>query len=106
MHDPKELPPFLDDLPDVFYRLDAAGRFVALNRAAEQVLGYPRQELLECSAFDHVHPQDRHRLRRGMQQAAAAGDTAVTRIEFRMLGRNGDIFHLEVNRRLFFAPDG
>jgi two-component system, NtrC family, sensor kinase len=106
MHDPKELPPFLDDLPDVFYRLDAAGRFVALNRAAEQVLGYPRQELLECSAFDHVHPQDRHRLRRGMQQAAAAGDTAVTRIEFRMLGRNGDIFHLEVNRRLVFAPDG
>jgi diguanylate cyclase (GGDEF)-like protein/PAS domain S-box-containing protein len=48
----------LDALPDAVCVVDPEGRFLYVNRAFEQILGYPPDALLGRRAFELVHPDD------------------------------------------------
>ena len=65
--EPSDLPPILENAPDIVYALDAEGIFLSLNLAVEPVLGYRREELLGLSVFDYMHPDDVGPLRTSME---------------------------------------
>jgi PAS domain S-box-containing protein len=72
---------------DVIAVADFDGNFTRLNPAAEQVLGYTKEELLELPYLDLVHPDDRERTAR---EAAAIGRGKTTQsFENRFVRKDG-----------------
>ncbi len=58
---PSTLPPLgeiLDLLPDVVCVVDAEGRYLAVNAAFEQLIGYRPDEVLGRRMIELVHPED------------------------------------------------
>ena len=41
------------------FQTDAAGRWVFLNRAWEEITGFPVMGTLETNFLDYIHPEDR-----------------------------------------------
>lgn len=57
-----KLPPLADLLnllPDAVCVVDADGRFLFVSASFKRILGYTPVEVLGCSAFELVHPDDR-----------------------------------------------
>ena len=74
-------------------------RFVYLNEAALQMVGYPAVELLgRRGPLDIVHPGDRAVMERNLQQRLA-GDLDAVRYSLRVLRMDGAIVHLDVHGR-------
>lgn len=96
------LPSILENLPDIVYSLDPQGKVLSVNRAVQAILGYEPGELIGTSVFELVHPEDRPQVRASFAEAFSAGDEGVRMVEFRMLGKSGQIRHFEVNRRVLF----
>jgi len=94
--------PILENLPDIVYALDPQGKVLSVNRAVRTALGYEPQELIGISVFELVHPEDRPRVQASFAQALLERDEAVRTVEFRMVGKSGQIGHFEVNRRVLF----
>ena len=67
-----DLPPILENAPDVVYAFDAEGRILSLNKAVEAILGYAREEMLGQSVFSYIHPEDHERIRTGMEESIRA----------------------------------
>jgi PAS domain S-box-containing protein len=73
--------------PDVIAVADFDGRFRRLNPAAEQVLGYPREELLARPYLDFVHPDDRERTT--AEAAAISRGRATLSFQNRYIRKDG-----------------
>lgn len=97
-----DLPPILENAPDIVYAFDAEGRFCSLNNAVEPLLGYARAEMLGQSVFDYIHPDDHQHIRDSVAESARDRDSGVKSIALRMLHKNGQVRYFEVNRRLVF----
>jgi len=100
-----DLPPILENAPDIVYAFDAEGRFLSLNLAVEPVLGYAREELLGRTVFDYMHPDDVEPMRASMEESARARDTGMRLVDVRMLHKSGAVRYFEINRRLIFSGD-
>ncbi len=100
-----DLPPILENAPDIVYAFDAEGKFLSLNLAVEPILGYRREELLGCSVFDYMHPDDVEPMRTSMAESISARDTGMRLVDLRMLHKSGAVRYFEINRRLVFAGD-
>ncbi len=59
-------------------------KFLYLNRATEEILGYAPAELLEADFWSVIHPEDRELVRR-MRQARLEGQPVPERYEFRVV---------------------
>ncbi|TVS16449.1 MAG: PAS domain-containing sensor histidine kinase [Gammaproteobacteria bacterium] len=66
--------------PDLLCILDVDGRFLELNPAWEQTLGFPREELLVQPALDLVHPDDQQALRAELLQRKTGPVHVTTRL--------------------------
>jgi len=73
---------------DLFAIADMEGRFVRLNPAWEQVLGYSVEELTGRSFIDFVHPEDRERTEAEAASLAEGGNESVA-FENRYRNRDG-----------------
>ena len=98
----EQLLPGTENVPDIVYALDEKGAFVSLNKAAEDILGYSKSELVGVSTFQFIHPDDRAGVKAGLEESMRKRDQDVRRFEFRMLAKSGEVKYFEVNRRLVF----
>jgi len=84
------------------------GYFQQLNETWEKVLGFTRQELMQKSYLDFVHPEDRDKTLRLIQEKLSQGEMAIS-FENRYLCKDGGVVWLEwtsqpiPEKRLTFA---
>jgi PAS domain S-box-containing protein len=74
---------------DLLCSVDAYGRFLWLNRAWEEVLGWSRQELMAETLVDFVHPEDVAATRRVMGRVGEA-DLELAEFDNRCRTKDGD----------------
>ncbi len=89
----------VENVPDVLYSLNPAGKFLSLSPALEMNLGYKPAELVGTSVFDLIHPEDRERIKRGYLESMGSGKAGLRRAEFRMLTKSGTVRHYEIRGR-------
>jgi PAS domain S-box-containing protein len=80
--------PGFDIERDLLCTSDARGYFVTLNQAWEQVLGWPREELLSRPLIEFVHPDDRERTAAESARVSEA-DSEMVGFENRYRARDG-----------------
>lgn len=83
---------------DAIFTLDTEGRFTSLNRAAEQLTGYSRTEILARKAADLVPPEF-HGLMEEMLARKISG-VDVTDYEIDLLVKQGRRVPVEISARL------
>ena len=91
-----------ENIPDIVYSFDPTGNLLSLNPATESVLGYKPSEFIGRNVMTLIHPDDRERIKSSIEQSVREGDKSVRTIEFRMISKQGEVKHFEVNRRLVF----
>jgi PAS domain S-box-containing protein len=74
---------------------DRSGRLTAINRAAEEITGYRRAELLTRSLFDVLAPERRAEAQH-LFERLLAGEEAPTRFETALVARDGRRVPLEM----------
>ena len=85
---------------DIVIAVDLEGRFTAVNKTAQQVSGYTRDELLATSMVDLLAPEDAGRVRdivSGMLAGVSIGQHNLTAI-----AKDGRRVELEIASRLIF----
>jgi PAS domain S-box-containing protein len=77
----------IDSFPDVFFVIQATGKFLHWGRNPEKVLGYTREETMAMeSALEIVAEEDRPLAAHAIEEAFTRGNTAV---EVNLLHRDG-----------------
>jgi PAS domain S-box-containing protein len=85
-----------DDAPIGMSLVDTAGRWLRVNRAFCQLLGYSSAELLATDIQSVTHPDDRAS-GEAIISRALAGTDPPSRIEKRYVHRDGDVVFTELN---------
>ena len=83
---------------DVIYSADVSGNFLAVNKAAVDLLGFTRDELLTMNFFERIAPEEAE----GTQEAlvrALDGEEAKP-VELQLVAKDGHRVHVEVAGRL------
>jgi PAS domain S-box-containing protein len=84
---------------DIVYTHDLTGNFTTINHAAETLLGYTRQEVLQMNVRDVVMPEQ-VQVAQEMIARKVAGDASRTEYELDVRSKTGRRVTLEVNTRL------
>lgn len=83
---------------DMVFSLDLQGRFLAVNKAAERITGYAREELLGMNFADLAASAHRDRVHQLVGEGIQ-GHSRGRRLELEILPKHGDGRVLEVNSR-------
>ncbi len=89
----------VDQLREVVFQTDLAGRWLLLNPAWEELTGHPVGESIGTHTPDYVHPDDRARHAREFE-ALVGRRKSSSRYEVRYLSRQGAARWVEVQARL------
>ncbi len=85
---------------DIVYTHDLAGNFTSLNKAAERITGYSRQEALKMNFADVIAPEDLDKARKMVQRKVA--ENVSTTYEIEVVTKNNERVALEVSTRLIY----
>jgi diguanylate cyclase (GGDEF)-like protein/PAS domain S-box-containing protein len=85
---------------DIVYTHDLAGNFTSLNKAAERITGYSRQEALKMNFADVIAPEDLDKARTMVQRKVA--ENVSTTYEIEVVTKNNERVTLEVSTRLIY----
>jgi PAS domain S-box-containing protein len=99
MTDEERFRDLFENANDVFYTHDLEGRITALNRRAEVVLGYTREEAIGKKAADIVPPEYLPLMQDALRQKLAGGESPTV-YEIEMIRKDGKPVRLEVSSRL------
>ncbi len=83
---------------DMVYTLDLEGNLTSLNKAAERITGYSREEALDMNFLQFVAPEHRDSARRLLGRRKA-GDSPTTD-EIEIVTREGQTIALEISTHL------
>lgn len=95
----------LENAPIGMAILSLDGRFDEVNQALEEIVGYPKSELLNLTCEQINHPDDLHSDEELMQGLLQGGQGSY-RIEKRFLHKNGDIIWVSITCSLFRDETG
>lgn len=85
---------------DAFYVHDMSGVYVSVNRAAEKLSGYRREEIIGKHFSDFMTPEYARQVQRQLQKKLdSAGETTY---EIEMITRKGKHVPVEISSRLIF----
>jgi PAS domain S-box-containing protein len=82
---------------DVLFAHDLEGRLTALNRAGEQILGYPREEACRLKLSELVAPEDRVAYAQAIEQLVGTADRG--HVEVAAAAKDGRRVVLRINLR-------
>ncbi|HEX4897043.1 MAG TPA: EAL domain-containing protein [Candidatus Limnocylindrales bacterium] len=88
----------VEGVREVIFRIDGDGRWALLNRAWEELTGYPVAESLGRPITDFIHPDDREIHAELARQIANGGWDEYTD-ELRFVGRDGKDIWVEAHTR-------
>ena len=91
-----------DQAPDGIFISDLAGRFTEVNRAACEMLGYAKSELIGKTIGDIIPPEDVDRLAAARDYLLSPGTSQVG--EWTLLKKDGTPVPVEVSANIL--PDG
>jgi len=91
-----------DNINDVVYVHDLAGRITEINDAAVPMSGYSRAELIGRNVVELVAPADRTRAVRAFRTMTASGAGATTVFTAEFVGKTGPPRILECSARLIY----
>ena len=83
---------WIDNAPDLYWSIDAQGRYTYLNRAWERLLGYRAEEMLGRSFADFQPEEEAGTNLARLRELAAA--PAPIQLESLLRKKNGDLAHL------------
>jgi len=84
----------VENFPDIIHSVDSNGIIVSTNKAAEELLGYSKKELVGKSVFE-IYPEEiATKVRAGFQQLKADG--FKTYMESKLLAKSGEIIDVEI----------
>jgi len=86
---------------DIIYTQDLAGNFTSVNKVAETVTGYTRDEILRMNFSEHFSEEDTARMRL-MTNKKLSGEVDSTSYEISVRGKHGRIVPLEVSTTLIY----
>ena len=84
------------------WSVDLRGNVMYSNPTVESILGYKPEELLDTPTFELIHPEDRHRHKVQMADAAASR-SGWSRLKLRWEHKNGTYRWLESNSTAMFS---
>ncbi|MEA2467406.1 MAG: hypothetical protein QOJ57_1532 [Thermoleophilaceae bacterium] len=96
---PRAIDPLLAVVPDAVVTIDARGRVVEWNPAAETIFGWPRSDALGRVAAEMIVPKLQRRAHRaGLKRVAGGGPPRVLgrRVEYTALRACGEEFPIEL----------
>ena len=93
-----------DNANDVICTYTAQGLFIAINRSAELVLGYSRDEAMQMHITDLVAPEHRARLEHMLLETVETGESTTFEAEF--VTREGQRVTLELDTHRVSLPGG
>ncbi|PKL68070.1 MAG: hypothetical protein CVV30_12060 [Methanomicrobiales archaeon HGW-Methanomicrobiales-1] len=64
--------------------------FLFINQQAEEISGYPHEELMKRELWDFIHPEDRERLKEAAARRFAGGHVSSA-FQARILRKNGEV---------------
>jgi PAS domain S-box-containing protein len=85
---------------DIIYIHDLAGNFISINKAAELVTGYTRDEVIGMNIARLLTPESMERARQMIVRKVSDG--GQTRYELEIVTKDGHKVLLEVNTRLIY----
>jgi len=96
----------VDSLSEIIFQSDASGRWLFLNQAWEDVLGYPVEESLGRRASEFMHPDDLADVAIGRRALIERPDMPHEPMLVRYLTRDGRRRWMEVHARATFDASG
>jgi diguanylate cyclase (GGDEF)-like protein/PAS domain S-box-containing protein len=85
---------------DIVYTHDLAGNFTSLNKAAERITGYSREEALRMNFAQVIAPEDLDKARKMVQRKVA--ENVATTYEIEVITKHNTRVALEVSTRLIY----
>lgn len=101
----KQYQGLVEDTPDLITRVDAEGRFLFVNHAAQLIFGLPANDCIGRSAFDFVHPDDRASTVAEFESWLAS-NTSSFKFENRQLSLDGRVHHMAWLIRVEYDHNG
>jgi PAS domain S-box-containing protein len=93
-----------ENFPDMIHSVDAAGKIVATNRKATDLLGYTKEELIGMSVFDIYPKSISEAVRIGFEELKRDG--VKERIESKLLAKDGTIIDVEIRSLSVYDSEG
>ena len=90
-----QAPALFDNAPEIIYTHDLEGNFVSINRAAETITGYSRQELAGLHFGSVVAPEYRELAKQQIMRKLAGEE--VTTYEIEIIRKDGTPVPLEIS---------
>jgi two-component system sensor histidine kinase/response regulator len=89
-----------DNAQDPIYIHDLSGKYISANRAAEQLVGYTGDELIDQNILDLIAPEYAEPMRSNLSKKLDGKEPTTYEIEVR--AKDGRCIPIEVNTRLIY----
>ncbi|MDH3315766.1 MAG: PAS domain S-box protein [Gammaproteobacteria bacterium] len=94
-----------DDAPDMYFTVTAGGTILSVNQFGADYLGFNKDELINTSVLDLIHPDDQPMVSAHMAQVFNEG-VKESQLEFRKLRKDESVLWVNERIRLLESEEG